>query len=112
MLGVLVAGEAAAVDELALEGRDPRFGHRDIEGVASRAHRRCDLELAFEVARARLERQNAAAAGRKNIPGDSDGGRQDRWFALQVSGIPPMRSAVTRDRLGSVEAVPALGRGG
>jgi len=28
VLGVLVAGEATPVDEFALEGRDPCFGHR------------------------------------------------------------------------------------
>ena len=31
---VLEGGEAAAVDELALEGRDPCFGHRIVVGVA------------------------------------------------------------------------------
>src|SRR5580765_6912902 len=35
MLGVLVAGEAAPVDELGLEGRDPRFGHRVVIGIAA-----------------------------------------------------------------------------
>jgi hypothetical protein len=32
---VLVAGEAAAVDELCLEGRDSGFGHRVVVGVAA-----------------------------------------------------------------------------
>jgi hypothetical protein len=44
VLGVLVAGEAAAVDELGLEGRDPGFGRRVVVGVVSRADGRCGAE--------------------------------------------------------------------
>jgi hypothetical protein len=44
VLGVLVAGEAPAVDELGLEGRDPGFGHRVVVGFASRADGRCGAE--------------------------------------------------------------------
>jgi hypothetical protein len=44
VLGVLVAGEAAAVDELGLEGRYAGFGHRVVVGVASRADGRGGTE--------------------------------------------------------------------
>ena len=37
VFGVLEAGEAAAIDEFALEGRGPGFGHRVVVGVAARA---------------------------------------------------------------------------
>jgi hypothetical protein len=45
VLGVLEAGEATPVDELALEGRDPGFGHRVVVGVALGADRGGGAEL-------------------------------------------------------------------
>ena len=45
VFGVLVGGEAAAVDELALEGRDPCFGDRVVVGVSFRADGRGRAEL-------------------------------------------------------------------
>src|SRR5262249_5032586 len=45
VFGVLEGREAAPVDELALEGRDPGFGHRVVVGVALGADRGCGAEL-------------------------------------------------------------------
>ena len=62
MLGVLVGWEAAAVDELALEARDPRLGDRVVECVSLRADRRRDPELveAVGIGEARILRAAVA----------------------------------------------------
>jgi hypothetical protein len=114
VLGVLEAGEAAPVDELRLEGRDPGLGERVVVGVSPRADRGREPELvqAVGVGEARVRRPSIAVRDQLRIwpaqPVRHLEGVEDE-LAAQVGGELPAddRTAVAVEDEGELaEALP------